>query len=74
MEEFSDGGSTPPDSTKKERHDEVVSFFFGFADGKNACTAQTRRQAVRGPGFHRPEGGFTGPIFCPNDPMLTCVA
>ena len=30
MEEFSDGGSTPPASTRKERHDESRVFLFVF--------------------------------------------
>ena len=41
---------------------------------QNACTAQKRRHAVRGPGFRRPEGGSTLPIFAPNDQMLNSVA
>lgn len=41
---------------------------------QNACTAQKRRPAVRGPGFRRPEGGSTLPIFAPNDQMLNSVA
>ena len=63
MEEFSDGGSTPPASTKKERHD--VSRVFLFWAPPPLCG---------GPGFRRPQGGSTLSIFASNYQMLSSVA
>ncbi len=38
MEEFSDGGSTPPASTKKERHDVSRVFLFWVPPPKGGST------------------------------------
>ena len=63
MEEFSDGGSTPPASTKKERHD--VSRVFLFWVPPPRCA---------GPWVSPPKGGSTLPISTPNNEMLNSVA